>query len=155
MQEKKIIETKYSGYFASEDGKIYRSPGKNDVNKQLNEHDLIELNSYLRGNPIGKQYQYPSVNISIRDENGNFIKQKKVNVHRIIAETFIPNPNNYDSVDHIDRNKHNNHVENLRWCTKDENMKSWERDEEYKKRVSNTIQQKKSTDHKNSPNTSC
>lgn len=43
-------------------------------------------------------------------------------VHRLVAEAFIPNPNNCSDVDHIDCNKLNNHVGNLRWCTHEENM---------------------------------
>lgn len=40
---------------------------------------------------------------------------KYFRVHRLVAKEFIPNPNNYDTVDHIDFNKENNNVENLRW----------------------------------------
>ena len=36
-------------------------------------------------------------------------------VHRLVAIMFLPNPNNYDSVDHIDHNRLNNCVSNLRW----------------------------------------
>ena len=42
-------------------------------------------------------------------------------VHRIVATAFIPNPNNKPVVDHIDTNPSNNCVENLRWCTVQEN----------------------------------
>jgi hypothetical protein len=38
-------------------------------------------------------------------------------VHRIVAEAFIPNPNNYSCVDHIDDNPQNNHSDNLQWCS--------------------------------------
>ena len=42
-------------------------------------------------------------------------------IHRLVAEAFIPNPNNLPCIDHIDRNYLNNSVDNLRWCTQKEN----------------------------------
>lgn len=42
-------------------------------------------------------------------------------VHILIAKTFIPNPENKPYIDHIDCNRHNNCVSNLRWCTVLEN----------------------------------
>ena len=56
------------------------------------------------------QFGYPYVTLYYGD------KRKTITIHRLVAEHFIPNPNNYKCVDHIDTNKQNNHVKNLRWC---------------------------------------
>ena len=50
--------------------------------------------------------------------------QKTIRIHRLIALHFIPNPDNKEMVDHIDRNKTNNHISNLRWATLSENSQN-------------------------------
>lgn len=47
--------------------------------------------------------------------------QKQYSVHRLVAELFIPNPDNKPEVNHRDRNKENNHKDNLEWATRREN----------------------------------
>lgn len=49
-------------------------------------------------------------------------KQRSVSVHRIVAIAYIPNEENKPQVDHIDGDKSNNGVSNLRWCTNIENQ---------------------------------
>ena len=49
---------------------------------------------------------------------------KKMLNHRLVAMAFIPNPDNYETVDHIDRNPVNNHVSNLRWISQAQQMQN-------------------------------
>jgi len=44
-------------------------------------------------------------------------------IHRLVAQAFIDNPNNYPEINHSDGNKANNKIENLIWCTRSQNVK--------------------------------
>ena len=50
-------------------------------------------------------------------------KLKTRTIHRLVAETFIDNPNNLKIINHIDCNKENNVVTNLEWCTQEHNVR--------------------------------
>ena len=81
---------------------------------------------------IDKRYKVSNTGIIIR--NGKQLKpglrkgyrfvsilRKKYCVHRLVALAFIPNPNNYPEIDHIDGNLENNRADNLRWVTRQQN----------------------------------
>lgn len=72
----------------------------------------LKKGNYLNGSILAS-YRY----INFRWDG----KQKNKAVHRLIAEAFIPNPENKPYVDHIDGDRLNNCLENLRWATEKEN----------------------------------
>lgn len=83
-------------------------PGYGRIPEDINDIMKIE-------NPDNHQ-GYCTIKLS---KNG---KKRTARIHRLVAEVFIPNPNNYPCVNHIDGNKLNNHIENLEWCTHQQNM---------------------------------
>ena len=52
----------------------------------------------------------------------NIEGKKDHRIHRLLGKYYIPNPNNYQCIDHIDKNRTNNMLINLRWCTHQQNM---------------------------------
>ena len=69
----------------------------------------------LKGTPNRKGYL--RVYLSVKS------KKYTKSLHRIVAESFIDNPLNKNTVNHVDCNKLNNHVSNLEWATNAENMR--------------------------------
>ena len=65
---------------------------------------------------VSENTRYPNVGIGYNGET------KTILVHRLVAEAFIPNPENKPYVNHIDGDTHNNHVSNLEWVTQSENI---------------------------------
>ena len=88
----------YENYLVSEDGQIYNS----------------KTGRTLKPSPSANGYY----RVGLRKEG----QTKTMYVHRIVAEAFIPNPNNYNEVNHIDEDKANNTVENLEWVAHKSNV---------------------------------
>lgn len=82
------------GYFINKNGEVLSK-------KQNKEGKIIKQNKNKDG--------YIKLSLYIDK------KQKKISVHRLLALTFIANPNNHNLVDHINRVRDDNRVENLRW----------------------------------------
>ena len=105
FDEKTVKIDNAPGYFVSESGVVY-GPGS------LGHRGIHKMSPQA-----SDKYGHQIVDIYI---NG---KRKHNYVAALVAEAFIPNPNNYPEVCHKDGNPHNNHVSNLKWGTHKENMK--------------------------------
>lgn len=62
-------------------------------------------------------------------------KQVEKKIHRLVAEAFIPNPENLPEVNHKDENKENNRIENLEWCNRAYNVNYGTRNAKISKQV--------------------
>ena len=67
---------------------------------------------------VNKNTGYLQLNLNTTSGRVNRLK------HRLIAQQFIPNPDNLSEVDHIDRNKLNNSLSNLRWVSRSDNLRN-------------------------------
>lgn len=96
----------YEGFYqVSNFGRIkcmeHKCPGRYGL-RTVREHIKVQVKG-------AKGYYY--VSLYKMDKGRTFT------VHRLVAQAFIPNPDNLPCVNHIDENKFNNNVENLEWCT--------------------------------------
>mgnify|MGYP001581314356 CR=1 FL=1 len=87
----------YENYIIFEDGKV------------INTNNGREIKPYINGTG------YKQIQLFI---NG---KRKQPYIHRLIAKVYIPNPENKPVIDHINRDRKDNRIENLRWVSTSEN----------------------------------
>lgn len=93
----------FNGYYINKQG-IILSKQKGTILRQI--RPQIHSSGYLT--------------VKIINNNGEL---EHSFVHRLVAETFIPNPNNLETVNHIDLDKKNNNANNLEWLSKSDNLK--------------------------------
>lgn len=94
-----IINNEITNYYITTDGRLYNSKTKNWYIGRVSESGYMD---YI---------------LTINH------KQHSYRAHRLVAESFIPNPNNLPIVNHKDGNKLNNTIDNLEWVTYSENTK--------------------------------
>ena len=98
----------YPNYLIYEDGRVWSNNVKRFLKPGLGGHGYYNVS--LRNNKIKRTHT----------------------IHRLIAQHYIPNPNNYPTVDHIDRCRTNNNISNLRWASRDMQIKNRAPSKNYK-----------------------
>jgi len=103
----------YEAYSVTEDGVIYshKKPGGKGKGK------IVDYSYKRQLKPQTNHKGYLNVIL----EQGSF-NAKNMFIHRAVALAYISNPNNYDTINHIDENKTNNHVSNLEWMSNADNV---------------------------------
>lgn len=129
MNWKKIID--YPSYEVNEGGQVRR----------------VQMTEDFIGNPF-QTYKILKQN----QVNGNFLKvslssqsqgTKTYYINKLVAQYFVPNPNNFSDIRHIDGNKMNNHYSNLEWYDKQKETHQKKQNERNKREAEKLIEKAK------------
>ena len=94
--------------------------------------DVVGYEGIYAVTSCGKVWSYKSKRFLTPEDNGRGYlrvklckdgKEKKYMIHRLVAEAYIPNPENLPQVDHIDNDKTHNYINNLQWITNRDNCR--------------------------------
>ena len=99
---------------------------------QVSSYGRVRSKNGIR-KPQRDKYGYYQIGLH---KNGN---RKFFKVHRLVAQAFIPNINNFPQINHKDEDKSNNKVNNLEWCTNKYNMNYGTRNEKAGNSISKKV----------------
>lgn len=105
----------FPGYFVTKEGKIFSAWNKELIRNKKG--IIIDVNHHLDYNKLHELKLSPNGRGYFKILLSKNKKQYTRNVHRLVAETYIPNPNNLPVINHKNEIKNDNRVENLEWCT--------------------------------------
>ena len=111
----------YEGFYQVSNKGNVKSLNYNHTGKEK----LMKLSKYKNG--------YLCVHLHIKEKNKTFL------IHRLVAEAFISNPNNYSEINHINGNKSINNYLNLEWISHAENIKHAYKNKLIKSHINNHI----------------
>lgn len=95
-------------YQVSDDGRVRSLPRLKICG--FNGKQIMQRGRILKPGHTNDGYAF----VNLVNANG---KYKPYYIHRLVAQAFIPNPNNYPIINHKDENPSNNYYKNLEWCT--------------------------------------
>lgn len=97
-----------------------------DIRYRIYEDGTVHRDAYSITDKSGRIHNYKEIILTPKISNTGYIvvsiNRKWVQLHRLVAEAFIPNPDNKKCINHIDGNKLNPHKDNLEWSTHKENQ---------------------------------
>ena len=101
MRPKVMPATNFPMYLVYEDGRVFS----------------LHTNRFLKPFPIGRNNKYKDYKLC------NDGVEFTIQAHRLVAQTFLPNPEGLATVNHMNGKHDDNHVENLEWMTHEDNIK--------------------------------